>query len=109
MLEEEVAQLQEDNIDLSVAISAVQSELTSISVDTTCTSTVCDVDFCIETKCGRRYSPAIRKLYYTLLADQVPASKIADIIKTVVKCFNPSIDDLKLPQRACAKRGNEND
>ena len=46
--------------------------------------------------------PGLR--YYTLLADQVPASKIADIIKTVVKCFNPSIDvqHLKLPQRACA-------
>ena len=42
-------------------------------------------------------------MYYTLLADQVPASKIADTIKTVVKCFNPSIDvqHLKLPKRAC--------
>ena len=61
-------------------------------------------EFCIQTKHGRRYSPAIRKLYYQLLADQVPTSKIADIIKAVIRCFNPSVDiqNLKLPQRACA-------
>ena len=52
----------------------------------------------------RKYSPAIRKLYYTLLADQVPASKIADIIKTVLKCFNPSlnVEELRLPKKTCA-------
>ena len=31
----------------------------------------------------RKYSPEIRKLYCSLLADQAPASKIAEIIKTV--------------------------
>ena len=70
-LEEDIARMQEDNIDLSMAISALKTELASISSDTsTCTGS--DVDFSIQTKCGRRYSPAIRKLYYTLLANQVP-------------------------------------
>ena len=53
----------------------------------------------------RKYSPEIRKLYYSLLADQnVPASKIASIIRTVLKCFNPSlnVEELRLPQRTCA-------
>ena len=30
-------------------------------------------------KNGRRYSPAIRKLYYTLLSQQIPSVKIADM------------------------------
>ena len=51
-----------------------------------------------------KYSPEIRKLYYSLLADQVPVSKITDIIKTVLKCFNPSlnVEDLRLPKKTCA-------
>ena len=36
--------------------------------------------------------PEIRKLYYSLLADQVPVSKIKDIIRTVLKCFNPAMN-----------------
>ena len=32
----------------------------------------------------------IRNLYYNLLADQVPVSKITDI-RTVLKCFNPQV------------------
>ena len=52
----------------------------------------------------RKYSPEIRKLYYNLLAEQVSVSKIADIIKAVLKCFNPSIDveELRLPKKTCA-------
>ena len=103
-LEEEVARLQEDNVDLSIAMSELENELASFPDDRTGTCKADDVDFSIHTKCGRRYSPAIRKLYYTLLADLVPPSKIADIIKTVLKSFSPSLDvhQLKLPQRACA-------
>ena len=61
-------------------------------------------EFTFQTKEGRRYSPSIRRLYYTLLADQVPASNIASIIKAIVKCFNPCVDteSLVLPQRSCA-------
>ena len=49
-------------------------------------------------------TPEIRKLYYSLLADQVPVSKIASIIRSVLKCFNPSlnVDQLRLPQKTCA-------
>lgn len=47
----------------------------------------------------QRYSPEIRKLYYSLLADQVPVSKIANIIQSVLKCFNPSMN-LSLPQKS---------
>ena len=63
----------------------------------------------IETKCGRRYSPAIRKLYYTLLAKAVPTSEITEIVKEVVKSFNPSIDvqKIKLPKKACASYMDE--
>ena len=52
----------------------------------------------------RRYSPRIRKLYYSLLADQVPVSKIAKIIQSVLKCFHPSlnVDELTLPKKSCA-------
>ena len=106
LLEEEFAQLQEENVDFSTAISTLESELASLSDATTDTVSEKDTngDFSFQTKSGRRYSPAIRKLYYSLLCDQIPSSKVAGIIKTVVKCFNPSIDVelLKLPQRACA-------
>ncbi len=53
---------------------------------------------------SRKYSPSIRALYYNLLAEQMPASKIPDIIKHVLKCFNRSenIDSLQLPKKSCA-------
>ena len=73
---EEVAQL---HVDLSLAISEVENELESISADCTTMHAVSDEDFVIQTKCGRKYWLAIRKL---LLDDQVPTSKIADIIKS---------------------------
>lgn len=100
-LENDIFHLIDENSDLSIALSAVESEL---ATDKYSTSTNCDEDFSFQTKCGRKYSPAIRKLYYTLLTHQVPTSKIAEITKTVVSCFNPSIDveQLKLPKRACA-------
>ena len=58
-----------------------------------------------ETKCGRKlYSNQIRQLYYSLLADQVPPSKIPTTIKSVLKCFFPSLDtdNIALPQERCA-------
>ena len=100
---EELMHLQEENLEISTAVAALETELASVSDDKT---TIVDdiADFTFQTKSGRRYSPAIRKLYYSLLSDQIPSSKIAAIIKMVIKCFNPSIDveELKLPQRACA-------
>ena len=61
--------------------------------------------FDFETKLGNKtYSPAIRTLYYTLLAEQVPPAKISDIIKNIVKCFFPAMDvqQLELPKERCA-------
>ena len=94
---EDIAELQEENSDLSKALVAVEAELLYIS-EKEPQHNLTD-DFTIQTKKGRTYSPIIRTLYYTLLANQVSASKITDIIKTVVKHFNPDIDvnHLKLP------------
>ena len=50
---------------------------------------------------SRKYTPEIRKLYYNLLANQVPVSKITDIIRHVLKCFNPT-ENVQLPKRSCA-------
>ena len=68
-------------------------------------------EFCIEAKCRRRYSPAIRKLYYQLLTKQVPTSKIVDIIKAVIRCFSPAVDiqNLNLPQHDCASYMRKNE
>ncbi|MCH9715537.1 MAG: hypothetical protein K0U52_00410 [Gammaproteobacteria bacterium] len=56
------------------------------------------------TKVGRAYSAEIRTLYYSLLGAQIPTTKIDSIIKSVIKCFHPSIniDELKLPKKSCA-------
>lgn len=53
---------------------------------------------------SRRYAPEIRMLYYNLLAEQVPVSKINAIIRHVLKCFNPTenIEALELPKKSCA-------
>lgn len=53
---------------------------------------------------SQKYSPEIRKLYYNLLAEQVPVSKITDIIQYVLKCFHPTenVEDLQLPKKSCA-------
>lgn len=53
---------------------------------------------------SRKYTPEIRMLYYNLLSDQVPVSKINDVIRHVLRCFNPSVnvDYLQLPKRSCA-------
>ena len=58
----------------------------------------------VETKSGRHFSPSIRKLYYTLLANQVPAARIRDIVSTVLECFVPDCDvsSIKLPKETCA-------
>lgn len=99
LLEDGYAELQETNTELSDVISGLQSELAAVSE-----SGESRGDFTFQTKTGSRYSPAIRKLYYSLLSDQVPSSKIADIIKHVIKCFFPGTDigDIQLPKRACA-------
>lgn len=57
------------------------------------------VHFYCETKSGKHYSAAIRKLYYQLLSDLIPPAKIPQIIKAVLRCFLPNADlsQLQLP------------
>ena len=61
--------------------------------------------FCFRTKDGGKvYTTAVRELYYTLLANQLPPAKIASIIKSILKSFMPSlrVDELQLPGESCA-------
>lgn len=99
---EDLAEIQEDHFDLSKYMATLEDELAA--VQTSGTGSCCAADFIISTKNGRSYSPGIRKLYYALLANEVPSSKISDIIKAVIRCINPSIDvdQLKLPSKSCA-------
>ena len=95
-LETECARLEIKNLDL-------QSEEESCDSDTSFQAA--DVESTFQDIIGHcKYSPEIRKLYYTLLADQVPVTKITDIIRTVLKCFNPSmnVEELRLPKKTCA-------
>lgn len=50
------------------------------------------------------YTPAVRELYYTLLANQLPPAKISTTIRSILKCFLPSLDltHLQLPSESCA-------
>jgi len=62
-------------------------------------------NFVIKTRTGgKHYSAAVRKLYYTLLSDQVPPAKISTIITSVLTCFFPSLslEELQLPKERCA-------
>ena len=99
---EDLAEIQEEYCDLSKEMAALEQELSSVTDKGDESSP--DEHFAILTKCGRRYSPGIRKLYYTLLANEVPTSKITHVIKAIVGNINPSIDveQLKLPSKACA-------
>ena len=81
---------------LVLAISDLRIELESVPVESMCESNT-NEDF---SKNGRRYSPALRKLYYTLLSQQHPLAKIADVVGAVIKCFFPAID----PQVATAAK-----
>ena len=100
-LKYEYALLEDAYADNAETIQALQNELSSVPDSSACNDSG---DFTFITKCGRRYSPAVRKLYYSLLSAQVPSSRIAEIIKTVIRCFSPSIDveQLRLPHRTCA-------
>ena len=70
LLERGFVDLQMENMDL------VSNQEENKAVETS----DADFNFLSVVKNGTRYSPEIRKLYYTLLADQVPASKVASII-----------------------------
>ena len=85
----DISKLLEENADFSVASSGNDKDTQSnIFVS----------------KHGTQFTPAIRKLYYSLLTKQVPASNIERIVRTVIKSVNPlmDIDQIILPKRSCA-------
>lgn len=92
-LEEECVNLQVDL--LSETTDSLDSDLDDSVIEPTLQSIVGN---------GRKYTPEIRKLYYNLLAEQVPVSKITEIIRHVLKCFNPTedVENLQLPKKSCA-------
>lgn len=92
-LEEECANLQVDL--LSESTDSTDSDADDSAIESTLQSIIGSC---------RKYTPEIRKLYYNLLTEQVPVSKISDIIRHVLKCFNPTenVEDLQLPKRSCA-------
>ena len=111
LLEENFDSIEEQNYDLSKALVHVEKELLAITNGTTIIINE-EGSFYFVTKHGQKqYLPAVRKLYYSLLADQVPAGKIESVIKRVLKSFLPNldVDCLQLPKERCAgyMRGDE--
>jgi hypothetical protein len=98
------------NSELTETISSLQKEVLKPQFEIV--SVKCEKDengrlggFTFHTKDGKKnYSDAVRQLYYTLLADQVPPAKFSSIIKSVLKCFLPTLntDELELPCERCA-------
>ena len=43
---------------------------------------------------GNMYTPAVRELCYSLLTDHIPPAKVVTTIKSVLKCFMPSLTRL---------------
>jgi len=100
--EEVIDNMITENQKLCEIIASMQSEPESAEENSTMQSE--KTNFSFERKKGKFYSGTIRKQYYNLLANQVPATKIASIVECVIKCFLPNIDlsTLQLPKETCA-------
>ena len=94
-LEDEYSKLQVNSVDQSLLISEFETDANNSDRDVLSVCSKID---------GRAYPRDIRKLYYSLLADQIPASKVAEVIKSVLKTSHPSIDieQIQLQQKSCA-------
>ena len=59
----------------------------------------------VEMKHGKQYTKEVRKLYYSLLSQNIPPSKIRKIIKSVFQHLLPSVDpnELQLPSASTAR------
>ena len=103
--EEEVLGKNDELTRLVFDLKAEITDLSSSSVSLLGNSNSQLVSFCFETKDGSRvYTHAIRELYYSLLANQIPPSKIESTIRAILNCFFPSLklDKLHLPSESCA-------
>ena len=82
ILEESAVATEEENYQLSSALQCLQQELSTIADGSSITIDALSKEVSFQTKLGKKvYSPAIRKLYYTMLTDQIPPAKISSIIK----------------------------
>ena len=82
LLEESAVATEEENYQLSSALQCLQQELSTIADGSSITIDALSKEVSFQTKLGKKvYSPAIRKLYYTMLTDQIPPAKISSIIK----------------------------
>ena len=90
--------------DISDEIGEVANQQPILECTTDKTEDVSMMGFCYETKQGKTYSSAVRKLYYSLLSANLPPGKIAYTIKTVLHHLIPKVDVSKicLPQHSCA-------
>ena len=89
--------LLEENEELHDLISSLKDEIELLSKSEPSLQTK-------EKERGNMYTPAVRELCYSLLTDQIPPAKVATTIKSVLKCFMPSLDlqTIKLPSEGCA-------
>jgi hypothetical protein len=104
-LEESTLAVEEENHQLSSALHCVQQELSIIADGSPVIIDASSMEVSFQTKVGKKmYSPAIRKLYYSMLVDQIPPAKISSIIKSVLKCFLPNVNVnvINLPKDRCA-------
>lgn len=98
----------EKNDELTRVVSDLKAEIAALSSSNVAllgNKTEQSVSFCFQTKDGGKvYTRAIRELYYSLLSNQIPPSKIESTIKAVLHCFCPSLklDTLQLPSESCA-------
>lgn len=91
-LEAVFEEVEETNFMMSDTLAAVEDELSVLLGATSITIDTSKMLFCFTSKSGERtYSPAIRKLYYSMLSDQILPSKICKTIKAVLKCFLPNL------------------
>ena len=103
--EEELLGLNEQHTKLIRDLKTEISALSCSSVSILGSGHDQSVSFCFQTKDGGRvYTHAIRELYYSLLANQIPPGKIETTIKDILSCFFPSLklDSLQLPSESCA-------
>ena len=104
-LTEKLEEVEKQNCEMSEILTLVQNELATVTDGTSITYDESTMSFTFETKCnGKQYSPTIRKLYYSLLSEQIPPAKISHTIKAVLKCFLPglNVEALQLPKERCA-------
>lgn len=108
-LTETVELLMEENVSLRDMVHEMEEELKRVD---DCTyvgkegqSDRTLGDFVVTTTSGKRYSNAVRELYYKLLSMQISPAKVSNIIKTVLKTMVPSVnvESIQLPKRSAAQ------